>query len=390
MAGILRKGLLVAMIMIILVGGTGYSAPRQDKQLYDAVLGKLPKDDRAPDMYISVIAPTGKHGWYNTPVSFLVKSWDSGSGVAREEVSIGGGTWYKKSLTIRKDGKYIVYGKAVDRAGNASVTWVKVNIDMTPPEAKLTIPEPNGYKGWYVGSVPVTLTGSDLLSGVFETNFLIEGNSMATNISPWDAQEAFNDEMVRDYQQIIKGENVTVDFAHASMVESGIYHITGYVEDIAGNRTLIDHTAMLDLVPPDVEIHSPKKFFGAISLEGSLLDYDSGVKNLYVDTGSGWQTVKFTSEGNWAADWSTDDLKDGKYLIKAKVVDTAGNQSFAYYTAIVLNNIWPFFAFSGVLISLAVIASYDPRRKAWQEFGLTLAKVAHMEKNAIILKKDLK
>lgn len=388
MAGTLRKGLLVAMLITILVGGTGFSAPRPERMFFDEVSGKL-SDESAPAMYISMVAPTGNHGWYNAPVSLQVKSWDE-DGITREEISVGGRTWYGKSVTIRKDGEYIVYGRAVDSGGHASVAWVKVKIDMTPPDAKLIIPKPNGKNGWYAGSVPVALSGSDNLSGVYETNFLIKENSVAQPISPSDVQKPFNEETVRGYQQIIKGENTAVDFARASMDESGTYQIIGYVEDIAGNRTQIDHTVLLDLVPPDVEIHSPKKFFGKISLEGSLLDYDSGVKNLYVDTGSGWQPVLFTTDGNWAADWATDDLKDGKYLIKAKGVDTAGNQSFAYYTAEVLNNTWPFFAFSGVLISLAIVASFDPRRKAWQEFGLTLAKVAHMEKNAIILKKEMK
>jgi hypothetical protein len=147
---------------------------------------------------------------------------------------------------------------------------------------------------------------------------------------------------------------------------------------------------MIDIVPPAVTIHSPEKFFGKISLEGSMLDYDSGVKNIYVDTGKGWQSAKYTAAGDWVAEWETDDLKDGKYLIKAKVVDTAGNQSFAYYTAVVINNIWPFLAFSGVLISLGINASLDPRRGAWRKFSRSLAKVAHMEKNAILIKKDMK
>lgn len=388
MTGALRKWTLISMFMITLVGGTGFSTPRYEKLLYDTVSGKL-SDESAPAMFISVGDPTGKHGWYNTPVSFQVKSWDE-DGIAREEISIGGGTWYNKSLTIRKDGEYIVYGRAVDRGGHVSVAWVKIKIDMTPPDAKLIIPKPNGKNGWYVGSVPVTLAGSDLLSGIYKTDLQIERKSIANEFSPRNAQEAFDNENVRGDQKMIQGENVAINLSRARMDESGIYQITGYVEDIAGNRTPVDHTVMLDLVAPEAVIYSPKKFSGKIALEGSLQDFDSGIKNLYVDTGSGWQSVEFTSEGNWIKEWATDDLKDGKYLIKAKVIDTAGNQSFAYYTAVVLNNIWPFFAFWGVLISLAFVASFDARRKAWQEFGLALVKVAHMEKNAMILKKEVK
>jgi len=356
----------------------------------DGLNGSLSKDKSPPSVTLSISSPTGKNGWYNKPVSVVVRAFDGQSGIAKRQVSIGGTVWYENALTLRQDGTYRVYGRAVDKAGNAASTSVLVKIDMTLPELKFSIPDPKGYKDWYVNPVPVKLSGTDELSGMADTHLLIEGDSMASKISPWDSQEAFNEEDVRDYQQIILGENINTSLTQASIEDSGVYHISGYVEDMAGNRTTIDKTIKIDMTPPMVAIDSPRKFFGKISVEGSVLDYESGVNKIFVDTGEGWNDVKATEDGSWQIEWVTDELRDGKYLIQAKVVDFAGNQSFSYYTATVLNNIWPIFAFMGVLLSFGILAMYDPRREAWLGFTEMLAKYSHMEKNAMKLKKELR
>ena len=347
------------------------------------------RDDSPPMVSLGISQPTGNNGWYNAPVSVTVKAYDSGSGLVSREVSIGGKVWYANALVVRQDGTFRVYGRATDRAGNTTTTSMVINLDMTKPELRMTIPDPRGYKGWYVNSVPVRISGSDALSGMAETHLLIIGDSISEEISPVDEQEAYDLEEVRTYQQLITGSN-TVQDSQALIDESGIYQINGYVEDLAGNRTLIEETIQVDMTPPQVEINSPKKFFGKINIDGSLVDYDSGIQRLFVDTGDGWMEVKPGEASVWEMDWVTDHLKDGKYLIKAKVEDAAGNQNFAYYTATVLNNIWPVFTFIGVLLSVGLLAMYDPRRIAWRQFSTTLGKIAHMEKNAMLLREELK
>lgn len=347
-------------------------------------------DDSPPMVSLGMSGPTGKNGWYNQPVTVVVKAFDDGSGIVSRQVSVGGTIWYENALVLRKDGTYRIYGRAVDRAGNMSTTSTLVNIDMTKPELKLSVPDPKGYKKWHVNPVQVKLSGSDGLSGMAETNLLIEGSSISSEISPWESQEAFNLEKLRSYQQIISGKRTGVSNSQALIEESGNYKITGFVEDLAGNRTYIEKTLEIDLTMPEVEIRSPKKFFGKITIEGSVLDFDSGISKLMVDLGNGWKEVKVAEDGGWQVVWHTDELRDGKYLVQSKVSDVAGNQSFAYYTATVLNNIWPIFAIFGVLVSLGVVAAYDPRRSAWSEFSTTLVKIARMEKNSMKLRREMR
>ncbi len=347
------------------------------------------RDDSPPMVSLGISQPTGNNGWYNAPVSVTVKAYDSGSGLVSREVSIGGKVWYANGLVVKEDGTFRVYGRATDRAGNTTTTSMVINVDMTKPELRMTIPDPRGYENWHVNSVPVRISGSDALSGMAETHLLIKGDSILEEISPEDDLEAYDLEEVRTYQQLITGSNNVQD-SQALIDESGIYTINGYVEDLAGNRTLIEKVIQVDMTPPQVEINSPKKFFGKITIDGSLLDYDSGVRQLFVDIGDGWSIVKPDEASVWELDWVTDNLKDGKYLIKARVEDAAGNQNFAYYTVTVLNNIWPVFTFIGVLLSIGLLAMYDPRRIAWRQFSTTLGKIARMEKSAMLLREELK
>jgi hypothetical protein len=350
---------------------------------------QLVRDGTPPMVSLGISQPSGNNGWYNAPVSVVVKAFDSESGVSSKLVSIGGKVWYENALVVKQDGTFRIYGRAIDKAGNVSTTSTLINVDMTKPELHITIPDPKGYQDWYVNPVPVRITGTDLLSGMSVTNLLVEGNSIVEEVSPWDSQEAFNDDSVHTYQQLITGTN-EVDESEALIDESGIYRISGFVEDLAGNRTYVEKIVQVDMTPPQVAINSPRKFFGKITLDGSMLDHDSGIQKLFLDTGSGWQEIKGTEASLWQFEWLTDELKDGKYLIQAKVQDSAGNQSFAYYTATVLNHIWPIFTFIGVIFSLGLLGIYDPRRKAWREFSFTLAKMAHMEKNAMTLRKEMK
>ncbi len=123
-----------------------------------------------------------------------------------------------------------------------------INVDMTKPELRMTIPDPRGYENWHVNSVPVRISGSDALSGMAETHLLIKGDSILEEISPEDDLEAYDLEEVRTYQQLITGSNNVQD-SQALIDESGIYTINGYVEDLAGNRTLLEKVIQVDMTP---------------------------------------------------------------------------------------------------------------------------------------------
>jgi len=350
---------------------------------------KNSKDHTQPTVVISVVAPTGNNGWYNQPVSLMVLSWDSGSGIKDEKIKVGNGPWYGKSVTLRKDGRYSVTASATDRAGNSSSRTVYIKIDMTPPDAIFHIPQADGGRKWYRKTVPVELTGTDELSGMFSSGLTIVGQIIDEGYESTNDPETINENGLPSRQIIITGDHVNVSTVRASMVESGIYRINGFVQDEAGNVTRVESLVKIDQTAPGIQIQSPDTFYGQISLTGPIIDYGSGVQRVFIDTGSGWNLVTF-SDGKWETSLDTAGLKDGKYLIRAKVVDYAGNESEADYTIEVMNHFWSIAALTGVVLSLGWITLYDPRRKAWQDLVNSLAKYARMDKNARSLAKELK
>jgi hypothetical protein len=368
----------LAMVLLL----SAYSEP------VDRMFARQSRDRTPPQVHLMVPAPSGKNGWYNAPVAVRAGGRDSDTGIAYLQVSVGGKTWYENALTIRQDGTYMVFAKATDRAGNSATTSAVVNIDMTPPEYQLVIPDSKGYEAWHVSSVPIRVTGSDALSGMAFTHLVVEGDSVSSEISSWDRLEAYDPEGIRSYQNIVLGDKEDAGSSTAVVENSGNYRVSGFVEDIAGNQTPFEADFKMDLIPPEVEILSPKKFFGKITIHGIVNDIGSGVQRVFLDTGSGWQEVK-TESGSWSIDWLTDGLKDGEHLIKARVEDTAGNQAFTYYAATVINHIWPVFALIGIPLSFCLIALLDPRRAAWHDLAKSIKKYAHMEKNAMMLGEEI-
>jgi len=369
------------LAMVLLLSGFSEPAGR--------LFARQSRDRTPPLVSLMVPAPSGKNGWYNAPVAVRAGGRDSDTGIANLQVSVGGKVWYENAVTIRQDGTYMVYAKATDRAGNSASTSAVVNIDMTPPEYQLVVPEPRGYGEWHVSSVPIRVTGSDALSGISFTHLLVEGDLISGEFSPWDQLEAYDLEGIHSYQQIMVGASEEA-FASTAVVEySGNYRVSGYVEDIAGNQTPFEADFKIDLIPPEIEIQSPKKFFGKISIAGIVNDLGSGVQRVFLDTGGGWQEVESES-GSWTIDWLTDGLKDGEHLIKARVEDAAGNQAFTYYVATVINHIWPVFALMGIPLSFCLIALLDPRRSAWHDLAKSIKKYAHMEKSAMMLGDEIK
>jgi hypothetical protein len=337
----------------------------------EGVFGNLSRDRTPPLVQLMAPTPTGKNGWYNAPVSVRCGGIDSDTGIAVLQASVGGNAWYENAVTVKQDGTHRIYCKAIDRAGNAATTSILINIDKTPPNYQLVTPDPKGFDGWHVSSVPIRVSGA-----------------ISTEISNWDLMEAYDLKKVRSYQQILLGTSEDSDSSTVIIENSGNYRVYGFVEDIAGNQTQFESTFKMDLIPPEVEIRSPKKFFGKISIEGTVNDFDSGVQKVFLDTGSGWKELE-PDEGIWSADWATDELKDGKYLLKARVEDSAGNQAFAYHVATVINHFWPVYALTGIPLSFCLLALLDPRRAAWHGLTKSINKYAHMEKNAMMLGKEI-
>ena len=295
-------------------------------------------DQSPPTITISIPEPTGENGWYNEPIFVRVNALDGGSGVKVAQVSLGGKQWYLDAMRIALDGEFMVYAQATDRAGNTATTTRIIKIDLTPPQAQLQVPDPQGENGYHVDVVRITLTGSDALSGVVETGIKADGT------------------------HFYEGTSEGAELASVSIPASGNYVVDGYVKDQAGNVTTVTYELALDLEAPLVAINTPMEFKGEIPLNGNAEDGFSGIRTLLVDHGSGWSTVD--SQGTqWNTIWPAGELKDGEYPIRVKAEDYAGNQTIITYQAPILNTLWPFFALFSLLISVACFIVFDPRKR---------------------------
>jgi hypothetical protein len=349
---------------------------------------KASKDSAPPTVVLSIPAPTGNNGWYNEPVNVSIRAWDSGSGIKSAKVSLGGGAWYDRALTIRKDGTYLVIARASDKAGNTASASRIIHVDMTAPDVTFNVPESNGGLGWSLGPVDVSLLGSDELSGLYKTELVAEGRFESIERGLLDVQETYQPVGIqKNSEYVVMAETPSIAKAELTLTRSGKYLVSGYVEDMAGNRTPVEADVLLDVNDPLVSINAPDKYFGDVELSGSLLDQESSIRQVWVDAGNGWQEVDF-DQTSWQTTWQTKDLTDDDYEIRVRAVDFAGNISGTSTVVTIVNNLWPVFALCGILLSLGLVAMYDPRKQAIKELTVTISKYAHMSKSASRIRKE--
>ena len=116
--------------------------------------------DTTPPVIVPTVTPSPNvNGWNNSAVSVSWSVTDPESGIS----SSTGCT--ATSLTTETSGT-VVTCSATNAAGLPSTVSVTIKIDMTPPSAMAsTLPLPNA-NNWNNGSVTVTFTGTDSLSGI--------------------------------------------------------------------------------------------------------------------------------------------------------------------------------------------------------------------------------
>ncbi len=134
-------------------------------------------DTTAPTITGSAAPVPNASGWNNTNVTVSFSCSDVTSGVA----SCSGPT------TLSSDGaSQSITGTAADNAGNtASATISGINIDKTAPVTTATLAGALGNNGWYTSAVTVTLAATDVLSGVANTYYTVDGGASQTYAAPF-------------------------------------------------------------------------------------------------------------------------------------------------------------------------------------------------------------
>jgi hypothetical protein len=230
------------------------------------------------------------NGWYNSNVAIHWTAADDRSGVDPQTVP--------GDSTISSEGSNLMANASVsDKAGNTgSGVSAKVNIDKTAPVTGISGTSNN----WTNGSVTVTLSPSDALSGVASTSYTVDGGAtqsgtsftLATEgdhvITYWSTDEAGNVEATRTAHAKIDKTAPTIghDFAPSGYTDgawtnaatvtvtftctdagSGVANCTppvdvttqgagqqvhGTATDNAGNSASDTATVSIDRTPPTV------------------------------------------------------------------------------------------------------------------------------------------
>jgi putative cell wall-binding protein len=114
-------------------------------------------------------------GWASDDVTFTLDATDASAGVAETRYRLGPGpeqVYAGEVVTVSEEGTTVVSYWSTDRTGNVEdVHRARIGIDRTPPVTTFDAPAS------HAGSLRVTLSASDALSGVARTSCSLDGGA---------------------------------------------------------------------------------------------------------------------------------------------------------------------------------------------------------------------
>src|SRR6267378_66797 len=250
-------------------------------------------DTTPPATTTAATGTAGANGWYTSNVLVSLSASDSGSGVSNAYVRLDGGSWaiYSGPITLT-EGAHVLDYYAVDVAGLIEGTHsVSIDVDTTPPTTASSLAGTMGANGWYVSNVTVSLTATDLMSGVAAVNYRIDNGS-------WLA------------------------YAGPILLSDGRHLLEYGASDVAGNVEIIHSQSIdIDSSPP----------VSSVSLSGSL-----GLNGWYVTVVSATLTASDLTSGASRIDYRVDggswtlysgavNLAERRHVLGFRATDLAGN-----------------------------------------------------------------
>ena len=177
-------------------GILGMTIPASVPSTYALSPGSV-SDTIAPVSTCLLSGTGGANSWYTSSVSVSLSATDDRSGVGTIHFLIDGSAWqtYTGPVVVQGEGAHTVGYYATDIAGNNEATRsVGANIDTSKPVTSSQVRGSTAPDGSYVGSANITLTATDVGSGVqavqyrldggawrpYTTTFLLSGNGQHT------------------------------------------------------------------------------------------------------------------------------------------------------------------------------------------------------------------
>jgi hypothetical protein len=148
----------------------------------------LKLDGVAPSTAISSTGTNGWNGWRTSAVQVTLSPSDTRSGVAATYYKVDGGPTqtYSGPFMVDESAVHQVNYWSVDNVGNTEVQKsAEVKIDKEGPTTESSLSGTSGNNDYYKGSVQVTLTASDSVSGLasFGTSYKVDNGTTKTYMS---------------------------------------------------------------------------------------------------------------------------------------------------------------------------------------------------------------
>lgn len=273
-------------------------------------------DTTPPTTSIDIDGTSGTNGWHLTDVTVTLTAYDAGTGIQYTRYKLNGGGWqdYLGQFVVNGDGIFTLEYYSVDNVDHVETTnSVDIKIDAADPSTMESNSGTLGLNGWWTSNVTVTLSATDLMSGIKETTYSIDGGAYQSYIGPF----------------LVSG-----DWTHS---------ISFYSTDFAGNsETLnlleikIDAMAPNTIATPSGTIGSTNWYLSSVTLSLDPVDSGSGIDEMKYRLDSGiWLDyvgpIQLTGSGIHDAEYYSTDYAgnvEGTKILQLKIdTETPGTVS---------------------------------------------------------------
>jgi len=268
--------------------------------------GGAPRVSWAPDFGPDSVPPVataslsgsrGSANWFVSPVDVTLTATDDSSGVASIHFRTDGGTWqlYTGPVTVQGDGSHTIDYYATDLAGNdEAARTTTFQIDTARPVSSAQVSGTLANDGSYLSSVSVSLTSSDVTSGIQSEQYRVDGGPWRTYTAPFTV-----------------GGN-------------GTHMLDYFATDVAGNPEVVRSQSIW--ITGDLH-QLPVSTLTSTGTAGAAGWYVSAVTvTITATSGSGSAvSIAYRLDGNASATYATPIvLLDGRHVLEYVATDTQG------------------------------------------------------------------
>jgi len=143
-------------------------------------------DTVQPDIFLVPDSPANSSGWYNAPVSVAVIADDTTSGIdtVQKDVNGAGLTTYSTPVLFDTDGVHTIDAQVTDNAGNLNYDGIVIQLDSIAPTLVPSVVGTQNGTTWYTSAPTMSLTATDVTSGVAGLGYSVNGGDLNLYLSP--------------------------------------------------------------------------------------------------------------------------------------------------------------------------------------------------------------